>query len=141
MFILHPSAGGMLTNVEMRIMPLYLHRVCLTLNGFFYVTPCLKSSIRKISCQCSVLRRSENLIHGRSLLALGTLAMAYLVFVVKITDELKALKSIFKPAVWILELLKKIKKVLKIQLLFAHSFHFLPSFIDRTVINKYYYHN
>jgi len=80
-----------------------------------------------------VLRRSANLIHGRSLLALGTLAMAYLVFVVKITDELKALKSIFKPAVWILELLKKIKKksVLKIQLLFAHSFHFLPSFMDR----------
>lgn len=138
MFILHPSAGGMLTNVEMQIMPLYLHRVCLT---FFYVTPCLKSSIRKISRQCSVLTRSANLIHGRSLLALGTLAMAYLVFVVKITDELKALKSIFKPAVWILELLKKIKKVLKIQLLFAHSFHFLPSFMDRTVINKYYYHN
>lgn len=48
------------------------------------------------------------MILGRSLLAFGTLAMAYLVFVVKITDELKALKSIFKPAVWILELLKKI---------------------------------
>lgn len=66
---------------------------------------------QEISRQCSVLTRSANLIHGRSLLALGTLAMAYLVFVVKITDELKALKSIFKPAVWILELLKKIKKV------------------------------
>lgn len=96
---------------------------------------------QEISRQCSVLTRSANLILGRSLLAFGTLAMAYLVFVVKITDELKALKSIFKPAVWILELLKKILKVLKSQLLFSHFFHFLPSFVDLTIIDNYHYHN
>lgn len=39
--------------------------------------------------------------------SVGTLAMADLVFVVKITDELKALKSICKPAVWILGFIKE----------------------------------